>query len=377
MMSRKYAWIFGCTLALVMVVPTARSQDQQPIMRHTFEESDGGWSSLGMGGKVTITRDVGDPKVGKAALQFDYTLAKGSFDALILPTPDSVLGKAKSLRFWLKANTATTAIVSLTERGEGRYNTPIYLPKDAWQRVELSASDFVVGDGKDDPKDPNNRLDLEKVENIAIVDLGVFFAQSDDPLVATVFDVRPGPRTLYLADFVVSAEDLPETISSVNGDVRLDKFARPHLSWVGIGGVRLSRSEGKPLEGPGLQADYRRAKGKFLGVARGFQPGTIAQTEVLSFDVASVKLAILVVQVEETGGGKYNTSLQIPGDSAVQHIRLKFTDFKPAEGSQDAKAKVDAKQVKSILIMDVTAEASKMEEENTLWLNRLRASPGA
>jgi hypothetical protein len=375
-MCKRYAWIFGTALALATVTPTVRSQEQQVVIRHTFEETDGGWSTLSMGGKVKITRDVGDPRVGKAALQFDYTLGKGSFDALILPTPDSILGKAKSFRFWLKANTATTAVVSLTERGEGRYNTPIYLPKDTWQRVELSASDFVLGDGKEDPKDPNNHLDLEKVESIAIVDFGVFFVQSDDPLVATLFGVKPGPRTLYLADFVVSSEELPETISSVNGEVRLDKFIRPHLSWVGVGGVQLSRFEGKPLDGPGLRVDYQQAPGKIVAIARGFRPGTMIQTQVLSFNVASAKAAMLLVELEEVGGGKYYSSIQVPGGSALQHIALKFVEFKKSYGSLDSNDRLDPDQVKSIVIRDATGDTSTTATENTLWINRLRASPG-
>lgn len=375
-MCHKYAWIFGCMLALAAITPKVHAQEQQAVIHHTFEESDGGWSTLSMGGKVKIIRDVGDSKVGKAALQFDYTLAKGSFDALILPTPDSVLGKAKSFRFWLKANAATTAIISLTERGEGRYNAPIYLPKDVWQRVELSTSDFVLSDGKDDPKDPNNRLDLEKVENIAIVDFGVFFAQSDDPLVATLFGVKPGPRTLYLADFVVSSEELPETTSSVNGDVLLDRFIRPHLSWVGVGDVQLSRFEGKPLDGPGLRVDYHQAPGKIVAFARGFRPGTLIQTQVLSFDVASAKPAMLLVELEEVGGGKYYVSVQIPGGSAKQSIAFKFAEFKKSYGSLDSNDRLDPDQVKSIVIRDATGDTSSAETENTLWLNRLRASPG-
>src|SRR5262249_40028396 len=106
--------------AMVLGVMAAIAQDTPaPILNHTFEENDGGWKALSMAGNkadVNLTHDASGVKAGKGALKFDYELKKGDFSLLILPTPDMVLSKAKSLKFWIKADHATPIGCALQEK---------------------------------------------------------------------------------------------------------------------------------------------------------------------------------------------------------------------------------------------------------------------
>src|SRR5882724_8768578 len=87
--------------ALLLGVVGAVAQDTPaPLVSHTFEESDGGWQAVGGDGVVSLTHDAALVKNGKGALQYTYSLRKGEFSAMLLPTPDMLLSKAKSLRFW-------------------------------------------------------------------------------------------------------------------------------------------------------------------------------------------------------------------------------------------------------------------------------------
>src|SRR2546421_583556 len=83
----------------------------------------------------------------------EYELKKGSFCLLLLPTPDMVLSKAQSIQFWVKADHSTPLGFALMEKDGGRYNALFTVPKDGWQRVELSTSDFMLDQSKDAPKD--------------------------------------------------------------------------------------------------------------------------------------------------------------------------------------------------------------------------------
>jgi hypothetical protein len=45
---------------------------------------------------------------------------------------------------------------------------------NAWQQVELTPADFALGDGPNDPADPDDKLELDQVEGIAIFDFAHF-----------------------------------------------------------------------------------------------------------------------------------------------------------------------------------------------------------
>jgi len=375
MRTRYGRWIGG---ALMIALGAALVQAQSgtaPLIKHTFEESDGGWTAPpGSNGKVSITHDAAHVKEGKGALQFDYTLKKGEFGFLVLPTPDGALAKAKSIRFWVQCDSTAPLAVTLQEHEGGRYVAMFTVPKDRWQQVELSPSDFTLSEDQNDPKDPDNKLDMDQVESVGVADAGQIFAQSDSPEVVQLFNLKMGPRTLYLDEFVVSEETLPNAFSAANADVRLDTFVRPQIGWFAAGDVKLSTMTGKPLEGRGLQADYHQAPGKIIGIVRKIPRGKLVGTDKLALDVASLKPAKLMVQVEEKDGGKYKTIVEIPGEKVVRNISVAFSDLKAANDSHDTNDKLDMDQINQLVIVDLSGPVDMADQDNTLWIGNLRAS---
>jgi hypothetical protein len=363
------------SLAVLAMAAAGASAETAPLMRHTFEEGVGGWTTLGQSGKVAVTHEPAHVKEGKAALQFDYRIGPDEQSVLLLPTPDGGLAKLKSLRFWVQADHATPLIAMLQEQDGGRYVALFSVPKDQWQQVELSPSDFMLSEGPNDPKDPDNRLDLDRVSAFGIGDMGQFFAQAKEPGLAELLGVKTGPHTLYLDDFAASEEALPEAAASTSGEVNLDTFARPQASWLGIGGVHLSVGPGGGADrGRALRVEYRQVSGKIDAFARRVRRGALAGAERLMLDVASAKPARLVVQLEEADGGKYNTTVEVPGESAVQKLSLKLADFTAAEDSKDTNDRLDLDQINQVVILDATGLADTVDQDNTLRISRLSAS---
>ena len=342
---------FAC--ALVLGVVGAIAQDTPPLLNHTFEENDGGWQGIGGYGAVSVTHDANLVKSGKGALQYSYALKKGEFCLMLLPTPDMLLSKAKSVRFWIKTDHATPIAAVMQEKDGGRYNAIFSVPKDTWQQVELSTADFVLDRSKDAPNDPDGKLDMDLVDNFGIADMAQIFIQGDAAL-ATVLGVSEGPRKLYMDDFTVNTPVIPPSSTLKNGEGSLDMFARPQVGWIAIGEIAVTRVSGKPLEGFGMQAKYHQAPSKFSGVSRYVPVDGFAGAKRLALSAASLKPAKIVVQLEEKSGGKYNTIVELPGNSGRADLTINFADFKASDDSHDDNAKLDLDQVTQIIILDAT-----------------------
>jgi hypothetical protein len=374
-MSKMVGWGRVANLAgvLLVIAGTAVAQEAAaPILSHTFEENDGGWQGLGTTATVSLTHDANFVKGGKGALQFAYGVKKGELNMLLLPTPDKVLSTARSIRFWVKTDHASPLAVVLQEKDGARYNTMFSVRKGAWQQVELSIADFVVDSGKDAPKDANGKLDLDDVGNVGIIDIAQLFVQGDEAL-AKAFGIETGTRNLYLDDFSVSPTALAASATLKNGEGSLDTFARPQVGWMAMGGVELSRVTGKPLEGAGMQAKYHQAPAAIAGFAKYVPTAGLLGATKLALSVASEKPAKLIVQVEERGGGKYNTTIELPGNSGRADLSLNFADFKAAMDSHDDNNRLDLDQVTQIILFDGTGLLDGADTDNTLWINNIKA----
>lgn len=373
-MSARWGRAMILTFALTGCLSLAFAQQTPPLLHHTFEGDEQGWIALGQNAKVSLVTDAAHVREGKSALRFDYGVSKGAFNLMFAQVPPSALEKAKSFSFWVKTDYAAPLVMILQEKEGGRYLALFTVLANRWQQVELSVSDFALTEGPDDPKDPNNRLDMDQVEGIALADLSQFFAQTDAALVEA-FGLQSGPHTLYLDDLKVNEAALPGSFSVINGDVRFDTFARPQLSWMAVGGARLSVVADKPLEGKALQADYRSAAGKIVAVVKPIRRGILTGTSKLTLSMASAKPTKIVIQVEERDGGKYNMVVDLPGDSEVKNLSFPFADFTPADDSRDSNNRLDLDQVHQVVFLDASGFLGVAEQENTLWINKLRASP--
>lgn len=371
------------TLALgVALAPVARAQAApDALLQETFESGAPLWRSVGDEAKVSLTHEAANVKTGGAALRFDYIVAAGKLHALFLPTPTGIPLQAHSFHFWIKADYATSLAVELQERGGGRYQAIFTVAPVSWQEVNLAPDDFILSGDSDDPPDPDHKLDLDQAQAITIRDLKEFYLQSQNPETVKLFQAQAGAHSLYLDDFVVSKTPLAPAFDLADGTLELDDFTRPQIAWIAVGALRLSHVIGLNLKNaapkltdpPALQADYRQVLGTVVGLAKRLPRGSLAGMARLQFNVASLKPATLLVQLEAKNGAKYNAPVVVPGGGVVKAVSLPFAAFTPELDSANHNARLDLAEAQQLLIVDITGIIS-LTNQNALRLSHLRAT---
>jgi hypothetical protein len=382
----KSAFLFG---ALAVLAQVAMAQPPVPVggidARIGFEEGRAVFQPFGDSAQLWVTREAAHVKEGRAALKFDYQLAQGQMNAAILIGEAGAAANVKSVRLWAKADYNTTLVMALQERGGGRYLALFHVPENQWQRVELRLSDFFLAEDKDDPKDPNGKLDIELVEAMAIADFNQIFVQGNNESLRKLLGLRTGAHTLYLDEVWASRDALPPTPGVDLKDTNIvDAFAAPQVGWASFGNMELRRMTVKELEDigavpavreRGLWAQYRQRPGSLSGISRRIPRGQLKDMAALKLTVATEKPVVLVIQLEEKSGGKYSTTVELPGESKAMDVRLANRLFTKSDDSKDDNAQLDLDQVQQILIMDASGLMAAGEGDNQLWLSDLRIEP--
>lgn len=348
-------------------VPAPQAPSPAPLLRHTFEESEHGWTTMG-GGAVRIVHEPADVHGGNAALQYDYTVTKGEASALLVSMPEGVPAGTKSVGLWLKCDVAAPLALMLQERDGARYVAGFTLPKGQWQEVRLGLGDFALSDMKDDPPDANNRLDIDQVVGVGLVDLGQWLVQADNADLLRMLHVVAGPRRLDVDDFELTSAPLPPAFRVSGAELRVEGFSRPQVSWMVLGDARAAAINGAPLAGRGVRLTYSQAPGNVAAMFRMVPQRLLAGVESIAFTAACTKPTRLLVQLEERGGGKYNALVEVPGGSAAQKVSVRLADMAPDNESRDNNGRLDPDQVKSIAIIDPTGIVGGGDGENSLWV---------
>jgi hypothetical protein len=374
-MKHTIVWILGAAmLGLALRLPPAYA-DTPPLLESTFEKDAGDWEVFSpagtVTGKISITHEAAHVKEGEGALQFDYEIKKGGLSALALRTPLETIAKMQSLHFWVQADHATSLLLVFSERGGGRYQAPIAVTPNIWQEVAVAPSDLMLSEDAGSPPDPDGKLDLDRIDNIGLVDIDSFLVENVGDI--NPFNVAAGQHTLYLSHFVVSDAPLP-AIPGTAGEVQLTSFIRPQIDWLVIGDMSVQKVTEKPLSGPSMKATYTQQKMKAFGMIKQIPTGAFANAKQLGFAIASRRPATLVVQLETKNGLKYKTHVGISGDSERKDYTLPFADFAVADDSADKNIPLDLKQISKILFIDVTGFTNGEGGENSLWINNIHTS---
>jgi|GEM_PF-971076 Carbohydrate binding domain (family 11). len=371
--------LVGAVAAFAAAPSAARAGVSQevgakPLLQTKFEGSTDGWQTIGDSAKIAVAADA-----ERKALRFDYNVIRGELNALVLTVSPTEIAGAKTFRFSVKtAEQSTTLAVALQEQGGGRWVAVFHAPAGKWQEVVLTPSDFALSEGENDPADANNALDLDKVESVALLDLAQLFAQAGDANLLTLFNIKTGMRSLLLGPFTADTTGPPPAPVAAGVGTALDTVSGPQVGWVGIGNVSLSRSGAAGKEERGLLVAYRREAGKLIGAVRQLPPpARFKDAGALSVTLASEKQGQVLVQVEEKGGGKYNTIVVVPGGQEAKAFTLPFADFKPADDSKDKNNQLDPDAVNQVLFLDITSlmEPDAGNTTNTLTISTLRAVP--
>jgi len=123
---------------------------------------------------------------------------------------------------------------------------------------------------------------------------------------------------------------------------------------------------------------YIASEFKRLGLKPAGDNGTYFQEMPygpIGFDIASLRPVSVVVQVEETSGGKYNSIIQVPGDAQPKSMDVSLLDMAQADDSKDNDNKLDLDQIKQVLFIDATGFIGGVTGTNSLLLGKVRATP--
>lgn len=381
----RYDWRMraGPALACATLTVLALVAMQATLLEQSFETGLEGWTALGSGAKLRVTHEAGQVKSGQGALAVDYMVAPQQVSSVALPAAGITLDKMKSIRFWLKTTAATPMAALLSERKPGGdYVARFWSPKDTWQQVELSPSDFVISDGPNAPKDPDGHLDLDQVQGVGLFDLAQYLNVLAEKTVLPFFiDTARGRRSFFVDDFQVLSEAPPS--AAAPGTVVIDDFHQDFLRWITLGRVDLSVSRsGNPLERPAMVASYERSPGRFPVVIRQLGGLDLTAADRLSVEIASDIDAHVLFSLEEKtsaggNGPRYNMTISVPGKRRLLHKTLPFADFMlDSNGPEDSAGAVDPARLKTLSLVDLLPVDQGETEKNTLWIGNLQALIG-
>jgi len=145
------------------------------------------------------------------------------------------------------------------------------------------------------------------------------------------------------------------------------------LQWVSPGGMELRRVAESPMGGPAMEVSYEPADDRFSVLVRRLRAADLSHAARLQFDIASEKETTLAVALEmqkpgAANGPRFHMTIFPPGDREVFHVSLKLADF-------EGPGKLDAAQLKTLSLADVSAVAGGAVGRNTLWIANVRMVP--
>lgn len=349
----------------------ATTQDA-PLVHSTFAKDEDGWIvalPLGMGGKVSVVRDPERVKVGTGSLLLSYAVAEGQLSGAARTIAAGAAAKMASIHFWIRPDQNTPLVLTLQEKGGSQFATMFSAVKGKWQEVELGLQDFVPSPNASAPDEANPRLDGDQIEQVSILDLDQVL--SFNPVVAAFLGIEKGPRAFALSDFQITTRPTADNDATTGKEYLVDAYARPQPAWLVMNAAASVVSEA-PLGTRALRLDTTLAKGKAAGAAKPLKPGVLFAKKYLDLRLASTTERTLLVQLEENGGGKYNTTFTVPGGSVATDRSIPLASMTPADDSKDSNAALDLDEVKQVLIVDVTA-VTGTAGANTLWIGKVAA----
>jgi hypothetical protein len=363
------------TLALAALLAQDRTIDD-------FEGELSGWMALKLdAGTVDpdpdskIATSSEGAKSGKASLTFGYAVNPGIVRVLVRQGPFDLAGM-KSLRFWTKSSASTALVVSLTESSGASYQAPFSVNAGVWQEVVLNLEEFIP----DEPgKDGNGKLDVDDIGSISFFDFGGFLA-------LLVPDLA-GSRTMSIDDLRFAAEPVARTTGAAGGHYLLDSFESPLIRWaplsvefgdalkINLFDAATAIDAQAPEKGgkASLRFTYPRKAAKAHGLLRSTEKLEIGKARALELWLKTSADGTYIVNLEEKDGSRYDKTVELKAADGWTKLDVPFSDFVLANDSQDENGKLDAADIKQVLVADATSLlGGSTSDEVRLWLDEVR-----
>lgn len=373
--------VAGSILAIGAVIARADGA----LLSDQFPASSAAWKQVGTGGSVSASM----PAAGQPGeLDFHYSVDQEMppagqlpFAVLLRPTPVSSLAGMHGLSFEAKSDTNATYVIALTEQAGGRYVALFYLPAGQWQNVTLDYSDFSLSQNKNDPPDPDGKLDADQINSVGILAMSEMLAKGmgSSPEAVAMISPSLGKHTLALRSFEVTrdapARVLPQTAktSRVKG-LWLDDLGTGTVQWALLGQGDLSILGSSPLQSRALAFKYMQGPKNLAILVRPIAGRDLTPYDRIVFQAASAKSARMVLTLEELSGARYNAQIDLPGDLKPVTESISLASFQIADDSPpDPDGKLDLDKLKTLDLVDVTGYLGIGPQSNTLYIGPIRA----
>lgn len=353
--------------------------------RTTFDFEDGtqGFIALTLKGgqiaedpsvKLEQIKGKEQVKSGEGALSYSYKLEKDTIRILVLPTK---LGpNTKSIRLWVRSNTATTLAVILREQDETRYSTNLTVPANEWSPIAVNLDELTLSAGA---QDENGKLDLDQVDSLTLLDYAVTFLASET--LAKAIPNPAGPRQLLIDDLQLSTEAAPISTGSYKAGANeyhiLDNFESGTIRWTPIRAnfavtppaieffpsdaplkilaEAAAPGEGKsPVEpgGKGLRFSYKRAAGQAYALIFDLADRNLKGVHTLKMNLRVTHKSLIVVEVKEKDDSKFQQHVYPDDNKGWRNLSFPLLTLVQADDSKDENDKLDVDQIKEVAIID-------------------------
>lgn len=309
------------------------------------EVSTDAWKAVGPDAGVSAVDGV---------LTFHYTAGSKPAGIAFVPAALVLQPGAKSLRFEVKTDSPfALAVVAGEKKPGGNYSAIVWSNGDAWQPVTLTTADFSLNAGPNDPPDPDGKLDVDRIESFALLDMSQYLANMANT--ARIYgEPHTGPHTISIRKFGPSTDDPGPD--------------RPQVAWFSPGGATFEALNG------GVTIRYKALADRWTAFLRQIPPHDFTGATHLSLDIQSDHDVQLVVSLKErrgpgTEGARYNIDFTVPAGPKPEHRDLLLSAFNHDEnGAPDPDNKLSLDALESITILDVSAE----DRTNRIVLQDLR-----
>lgn len=386
------------------------------IKQWEFEEDTGNWSTIDPEGEIRRTEAEGTVFAGEGALELAYRQRtpasadderqseqkekdtegeekgkqkeEGFPGAAIVPLEVSLEGLS-DISFAVGTTYSLPLSVALREEDESSYNATVWSGAGQWNEVELQLDDFIL---EDDSLDENDKLDVDQVRTLAIVDLSVF----GRALQEQGLPFRgPPPRDIRLfLDNVqlraVSASEKQEkgdigqapeqkeddSADAAGGDderVTIDNCNSSTIQWLPLGGQELSMTvQGADETDRHLQVKFVAQPGSIFALMRGMRAGTLAGCKAIVFDRKVEFSRMMVASLQMEGGGRFFKPLEKAKAGEWQTVKIMMSEFQPDKNS-GASSPVDPAKIKDFGLADISAIAENTISANTWHIRNVYA----
>ena len=372
-----------------MLLALALALAAQDLKIDDFEGELQGWTALRLEAgapaedgesKIAIAREPANVKSGKGSLSFTHEISPGVVRVLVLQRELDLKGM-KAVRLWIRSSAATAVVLSLTERNGAGWQCPFSVQAGGWQEVAVNLDEFTI----DDPsKDDNGRLDPDQVASLHLFDFGGFLA--------TILPELKGSRTLWLDDLAFS----PKAVAATTGKMAvtrvvpvhlLDSFETPLIRWAPLSvqfgdAMKINLFDAPaavdttaPAGGgkQSLKFTYPRRPAKAHGIMRSTEKLELGKATALELWLRTSVDGTYIVNLEEKDGSRYDKTVELKAADGWTSLSFALTDFTLANDSPDENGKLDAAEIKQVLVADATSLLGGPEApEVRLWLDEVR-----